>query len=57
VVARAGVSQPEIIAAARLAGPQVEPFEKDGFLWVGKIGLRFDAQGRLVEVARAWSAP
>ncbi|PWV60206.1 hypothetical protein C7443_108135, partial [Plasticicumulans acidivorans] len=23
--------------------------EKDGVLWVGRLGLRFDAAGRLIE--------
>jgi hypothetical protein len=29
-------------------------FEKDGVFWTGRIGLRFDNAGRLIEVRRAW---
>jgi hypothetical protein len=42
-------SRAEIIAAAKAAWPEVEPFEKDGYLWVGRLGLRFNEAGRLVE--------
>ena len=42
-------SRQSIVAAAQAAWPGVEPFEKDGYLWVGRLGLRFNAEGRLVE--------
>lgn len=29
-------------------------FEKNGFFWIGKIGLRFDEREKLIEVQRAW---
>jgi hypothetical protein len=51
VAAQSGASRASIIAAARRGKDQVE-FEKDGYTWVGRLGLRFDADGRLVEVAR-----
>lgn len=54
LVARPGVTRAEILAAARLPGTEDDSFEKDGFVWVGRIGLKFDAQGRLVEAAPAW---
>jgi len=38
-----------IIKAAEKAWPGFEPFEKEGFLWVGRLGLRFNEQGRLIE--------
>jgi hypothetical protein len=38
-----------IIKAARKAWPGSEPFEKEGYLWVGRLGLRFNEQGRLIE--------
>ena len=57
VVARAGVSRAHIVAGASLPGDHDEPFEKDGFVWVGKIGLKFNEQGQLVEAARAWGPP
>ena len=54
IVARRGVTQKEIQAAARLPGDTLDSFEKDGFVWIGKIGLKFDAQGQLVAARRAW---
>ena len=39
----------QVISAAQAAWPAVEPFEKDGYLWVGRLGLRFNETGRLVE--------
>ena len=52
VTATPGVSQGEIIEAAQNVVPTDEPFEKEGFLWVGSLGLRFDKQGQLVEAVR-----
>jgi hypothetical protein len=49
VVARSGSSQSEVVAAAANAGGGADPFEKDGYTWVGHIGLKFDADGRLIE--------
>ena len=40
--------------AARLPGDTFEPFEKDGFVWIGRIGLKFNDRGQLIEVSRAW---
>lgn len=57
VVARPGATRADVVAAARAVGPQSEPFEKDGFFWVGKIGLKFNEHGHLVEASRAWSPP
>ena len=54
VVARPGVTRKEILAAVRLPGDNLDSFEKDGFVWIGKIGLKFDAQGRLVAARRSW---
>ena len=51
VVARTASSRHDIISAAIL-WPDEQPYEKDGFTWVGRLGLRFDAEGRLVEVSR-----
>lgn len=36
---------------------QPVPFEKEGFLYVGKIGLAFDEEGKLQGATRAWSPP
>ena len=54
VVAQAGVTREKIISAARLPGDTFEPFEKDGFVWIGRIGLKFNDRGQLIEVSRAW---
>ena len=48
-MAASNYSQQAIIGAAEAAWPGDEPFEKDGYLWVGRLGLRFNAEGRLVE--------
>lgn len=48
-VAAGNASRQRVIDAAVRAHPDAEPFEKDGFVWVGGIGLRFAADGRLVE--------
>ncbi len=29
-------------------------FEKEGYVWTGRIGLRFDERGRLLEIRRSW---
>ena len=57
VVARPGVSRAAVLAEARSAGPSADSFEKDGFVWVGSIGLKFNEQGQLIEASRAWSPP
>lgn len=44
----------KIIAAARGSLPSADIFEKDGYVWVGKIGLRFNSNGQLEEVTPAW---
>jgi hypothetical protein len=44
-----------VLAAARTAARRGVEFEKDGFAWVGQLGYRFDARGRLREVRTSWS--
>ena len=39
-----------IIRAAQLGDPTNAPFEKEGYLWVGQLGLRFNEQGQLTKV-------
>ena len=51
-VASPSVTRQSIIDAAIRARPGSDVFEKEGFVWVGAIGLRFDENGRLAE-ARA----
>ncbi len=50
VSAKPNVLQAEVIHAAQRPGAGSVPFEKDGFVWVEGLGMRFDAQGRLVAV-------
>jgi hypothetical protein len=45
-------SRERIVAAANKSWSAGEPFEKDGYLWVGRLGLRFSDTGRLVEVTQ-----
>lgn len=52
-VSRPGASRASIVAAALRSRPGVETFEKDGFLWIDDIGLKFDSDGRLVEARPA----
>ena len=54
VAARPGATRDEIIKAAQRNG-KIGLFEKDGYVWVGRIGLKFDGAGHLVEVVPAWS--
>lgn len=50
-VMRSGnASRDRIVEAADKAWPSGGPFEKDGYLWVGRLGLRFSDNGGLVEV-------
>lgn len=50
-VTRSGdASRDQVVAAANKAWSSGEPFEKDGYLWVGRLGLRFSDNGQLVEV-------
>lgn len=45
-----------VLDAARAAAGEGVSFEKEGFVWIGKLGYRFDAAGRLVEVQTSWLA-
>jgi hypothetical protein len=48
VVARPDALRSEVIAAAQRVGASIDPFEKDGYTWVGLLGLKFNEQGRFV---------
>jgi hypothetical protein len=50
VQATRNAGRAEIIQAAQKAWSAGEPFEKDGYLWVGRVGLKFDDAGRLVDL-------
>jgi hypothetical protein len=49
-VARPSANREDVMAAAVSGGSGIEPFEKDGYLWVDNLGLRFDDKGRLIAV-------
>lgn len=56
VVSTADGKRDEIVSAVTtVAGDGTEPFEKEGYLWVGDLGLRFSEDGRLLEAVPAWS--
>ena len=55
--AQADATKQSIIQAARAAGSNSEPFEKDGFVWIDSIGLKFDSAGHLTSAARSWNPP
>lgn len=55
-VASQSTSRQAAIDVVQRVQPEAMAFEKDGFVWVGDIGLRFDSAGRLVE-ARSSSEP
>ncbi len=54
VAARADATPAQVVRAATDAAAAGESFEKEGYTWIGALGLRFDAAGRLVEVRPAW---
>jgi len=45
----------QVIQAAETKTDKPDYFEKDGYVWVGNIGLQFNEHGRLVEAKPAWS--
>lgn len=47
--AKPNASRAQVVQAAQKAWPSSEPFEKEGYLWVGRLGLRFNESGQLVE--------
>ncbi|MBN9395408.1 MAG: hypothetical protein J0H83_09195 [Candidatus Melainabacteria bacterium] len=51
VANRINATSADIIRVARqTASFDFPPFEKDGLVWVGNLGLKFNKAGRLVEV-------
>ena len=49
VAADPEASQAEVIAAAQLLDHHKPPREKEGFIWVGQLGLQFNDEGRLTK--------
>ena len=52
VVAASPQDRTGIVEAARRSGDGGDTFEKDGYLWVGRLGLRFGSDGRLTKVVQ-----
>lgn len=55
LVASGRGSREDIIKSMETEFGISDGFEKDGFFWIGKIGLRFDKNGKLLEVERVWN--
>ena len=50
LVAR-GANRDEIVKAAKLSSKTDEtPFERDGYVFVGELGLKFDSAGKFVGI-------
>ena len=41
------IGRNEVVRAAQLGDTGIQPFEKDGYVWVDQLGLKFDKQGNL----------
>ena len=54
VAIRPDATRAKILEVARREAQYPESFEKEGFVWVGRLGLKFDGNDRLVEVIPAW---
>jgi hypothetical protein len=48
-----GATRNQVVAAAQLANDLVRPFEKEGYVCVGQLGLQFNEQGRFVKAVTA----
>ncbi|MBN8284256.1 MAG: hypothetical protein J0L98_13895 [Zoogloea sp.] len=46
IVVKAGVTRNEIVSAARIPNDHTEPYEKEGYVWVGQLGLKFNPGGQ-----------
>ncbi len=46
----ASATREQILRAAQLGDPTNAPYENEGYVWVGQLGMRFDAQGQLKKV-------
>jgi len=57
VVAKAGATRSQVVTAARLPSDQIEPYEKEGYVWVGQLGLKFGVQGQFEKAIAGHEAP
>ena len=48
-------SREEIISHFQTNSGLQNGFEKDGMFWIGQVALKFDAQGKLIAIQRAWN--
>jgi hypothetical protein len=49
-MAKGSYTKQALMEAARQPVPEMEPFEKDGVVWIGQIGLKFDAAGTFLQL-------
>jgi len=49
-VADPAATRESVLGVARDAAGDEDSFEKEGLVWIGQLGYRFDDDGRLVEV-------
>lgn len=49
VVANPDASKDDVISSARLRDRKTTPYEKEGFVWVDRLGLQFNDEGRLIK--------
>ena len=54
LVARPGASRTQVLGAATSAANYPDSFEKDGYVYVGRLGLKFTEGGQFVEAVPAW---
>jgi hypothetical protein len=55
VAARTDSTRKHVLDAAKKAANSSDSFEKDGYIWVGKLGFKFDSNDRLIAVSPVWS--
>jgi len=48
VASRVGATRADILAAAGVDASAAETIDRDGYTMVGRLGLKFDANGRIV---------
>ena len=47
VIVSPDATRDNVVRAAQLGASTNAPFEKEGYVWVGQLGLRFDAHAKL----------
>ena len=53
VVAQPGAAKEHVVAAAMRGQAASDVFEKDGLIWIGGLGLKFNSEGVLVDARPA----